>query len=559
MNMETSDVRSGAVSFGDALHRHCVVAGLTQEALAERAHLSARAISDLERGVKRRPRRDTLALLADALSLVGATRAAFEAAARDPDDPHARPPRAGSAAHLGRAGELALLGRHLEGEGPPLFVLAGEPGIGKSRLLREAASQGARHGLCVLEGGRQRSDQDIPYASLVSALRRPLRPLRHLRAALGGCAWLVRLLPELADSPIPPLPAWTPTPRQERQLMVEAAGRFLANAAGTAGALLVLDDLQWAGGDDLAPLATLLHGSEASRLRVVGAYRDTEIGLDSSLAVALADLTAAGLAARRHLDPLALPEASALLDDLLASEDGTDTPERPSEPLRARVLRRACGVPFYLLSYAEALHGATEEADIAAPWDIAQSIRQRVAGLPREGRAVLGTAAVIGRVVAPWLLMDAALLTEREALEGLDAACDARLLVEAGDATYVFAHDVIRDIVEADVGAARRAILHRQVGEALERRSETTSVETLAYHYGRSDHADKAILYLERAGDHAHEQHALIAADGYYRDAARRLDERGRGPRSRGWSRPSPHSPPMMWRPRTNAESEDNV
>jgi len=332
----------------------------------------------------------------------------------------------------------------------------------------------------------------------------------------------------LADGLIPPLPAWTPTPRQERQLMVEAAGRFLANVAGTAGVLLVLDDLQWAGGDDLALLATLLHGSEAPRLRVAGAYRDTEVGLDSPLAVALADLTAAGLAARRHLGPLTLPEASALLDDLLASEDTMDTSERPGEPLRARVLRRANGVPFYLLSYAHALHAATEEADTAVPWDITQSIRQRVAGLPREGRAVLGTAAVIGRVVAPWLLMDAALLTEREALEGLDAACDAHLLVEEGDDAYVFAHDVIRDIVETDVGAARRAVLHRQVGEALERRSETTAVEALAYHYGRSDHVDKAILYLERAGDHAHEQHALIAADGYYRDAVRRLDERGR-------------------------------
>jgi hypothetical protein len=64
---------------------------------------------------------------------------------------------------------------------------------------------------------------------------------------LRGCAWLVRLLPELAGGPIEPLPPWTVSPEQERRLMVGAVERFLANVAGPAGTLLVLDDLQWAG------------------------------------------------------------------------------------------------------------------------------------------------------------------------------------------------------------------------------------------------------------------------------------------------------------------------
>src|SRR5438270_2811051 len=68
--------------FGEVLRRHRVAAGLTQEALAERAHLSTRAISALEQGVNQAPRKDTVALLADALALTGAERTTFEAAGR---------------------------------------------------------------------------------------------------------------------------------------------------------------------------------------------------------------------------------------------------------------------------------------------------------------------------------------------------------------------------------------------------------------------------------------------------------------------------------------------
>src|SRR5690349_19723535 len=75
---------TGRHSFGEVLRRHRVAAGLTQEALAERAHLSTRAISALEQGVNQTPRKDTVALLADALALAGEERMAFEAAGRRP-------------------------------------------------------------------------------------------------------------------------------------------------------------------------------------------------------------------------------------------------------------------------------------------------------------------------------------------------------------------------------------------------------------------------------------------------------------------------------------------
>jgi transcriptional regulator with XRE-family HTH domain len=193
--------------FGTLLRRLRLATGLTQEELAARAGLSAGAIGALERGLRRTPQRETLALLADALGLAAPERAQFEAAARAgraaPSAPPPLAPVPGAPGPLlvGRARELARLDRHLAGDGPPLLLLAGEPGIGKTRLLREAAARARDAGWTVLAGGCTRRSGQEPYAPLLGALARFIagRPAALLRADLEGCAWLVRLLPELAS------------------------------------------------------------------------------------------------------------------------------------------------------------------------------------------------------------------------------------------------------------------------------------------------------------------------------------------------------------------------
>src|SRR5437763_6154010 len=154
-------------AFGALLKRYRQAAGLTQEALAEQAGLSVRAISDLERGRKVRPHKDTVTLLAAALQLSPPEYAAFVAARQG-----SAPPAAGPEVppFVGRSRELVLLERHLAGEGPPLLLLAGEPGIGKSRLLQEAEQRAGAHGLWVLTGSCQHRGGETPYAPLLPAL-----------------------------------------------------------------------------------------------------------------------------------------------------------------------------------------------------------------------------------------------------------------------------------------------------------------------------------------------------------------------------------------------------
>ncbi len=513
-----------APSFGALLRRYRQAAGLTQEALAELARLSAFTISALERGVNNAPHADTVALLAEALQLPARERTALAAAARSRVvsalAPAAPDGRDGSDSLLiGRAAETDLLERHLAGEGPPVLLLAGEPGIGKTRLLREAARRATPRGWRVLEGGslRQGARREA-YAPLLHALERYIAPQTpaRLRADLQGCAWLVRLLPELALAPIEPLPAWTLTPEQERRLIQGAVARFLSNVAGPSGTLLVLDDLQWAGHDALELVASSVR-ADPSAVRVVGAYRDTEVGPRDPLGALLGDLAHARLVTHRTLGPLSAAEADSLLVELL---DGVE--HDSLAVARERVVLRAGGVPFYVVSYAQGLRsGAVAEHDV--PWTVAQGIHQRVAALSDVGQEVLGAATVAGCRVSHAVLTDVVARPRDDVAAAITEACRARLLVEDEDG-YSVAHDVVREVVEADLGAARRALLHQRVAEALERAPGPLPVEDLAYHFGRAGHHEKAVLYLEQAGDRARARYANRAAEGFYGELVQRLD-----------------------------------
>jgi predicted ATPase/DNA-binding XRE family transcriptional regulator len=463
---------SRILSFGALLKHHRSRAGLTQAALAERAGISDRAIRNIERGAQRTAHKQSVRLLADALGLSGQDRAIFESAARGQRTTpsgfvSAEPPSSTDGLPLvGRVCELNLLERHLRGEGPPVLLLAGEPGIGKSRLLHEAATRAAGRGWRVLHGGCRQRDGREPYAPMVEALEHHIhrQPPAKLRAALAGCAWLVRLLPELADMAIAPPPSLPLTPEQERRLMYGGVARFLSNVAGPAGTLLVLDDLQWAGQDALDLLAALVRPSSQARLCVVGAYRDTEVQPRDPFSALLADLVPKGLVTHHALAPLAPEEARRLLDRLLEGVEGVGS------ALRERVLRRTGGVPSFMVSCIRGLRldGREGGAEDVVPWDMVHGLRQRIEALPEAAREVLRALAVVGDGAPRALLVAVIARPEDEVLAGLAAACRAHLLVQAEADACRFAHDLIREVVEADLSAGWRAVLQGRAAEALE-------------------------------------------------------------------------------------------
>lgn len=527
-------------TFGDLLRRLRQAAGLTQEELAERAAMSPRGISDLERGARRAPRRDTIIQLARALALDDADRALIETAARRrPMQPatasppqQVAPPQRTTPPLVGREREQRFLAQYVAGNGPPVVMLAGEPGIGKSRLLHEAVAMARAQGWQVLTGGCSRRSGQEPFAPLLQAIAQhvmPLTPMRR-REILRGCEWLVLALPELAAD-LPPLPALHLAQDQQRRLLFASITRLLEQSAGPQGTLLALDDLQWAGADVLDLLAHLIHSTgDTHPVRVLGAYRETELHAADPLAMTLADLGTAGAVHTVPLKPLSHADARTLLDALLAgaSSDEQVADDDAAATWRERLVDRAGGLPFFLVSCAQEweLEGEASVGnvpDVKVPWNVAQSVRHRVAMLPESARSIVEIAAVIGRQVTRAMVVAVARQqgqTEEASMTALDAACRAHMLAEIGPQEYSFPHDLIREVIANDLGAAQRTLLHRRIAEVVEREWATPPVELLAYHFSHAGVAEKAITYLERAGDRAVTMQAYASAAEFFGDMA---------------------------------------
>jgi transcriptional regulator with XRE-family HTH domain/tetratricopeptide (TPR) repeat protein len=548
-------------SLGELVRRHRLSAGFSQEELADRARLSRRGVSDIERGIITAPHQDTLSRLADALTLADAERTALQAAARGQIVPSVapsastwRPAESGAPPFVGRQEELALIARHLAGETAPLLLFAGEPGIGKSRLLAEATTLASAQGWRVVTGGSTRRSGQAPYEPLVSALAREVRrtPPARLRLDLQGCGWLVRLLPELLETQLVPAPSWTLAPEQERRLLFDAVAVYLANVAGAAGTLLILDDLQWADGDALA-LVEALVAAESGRnapLRLLGAYRNTEVEPADPLGLLLADLVRSGTLSRRQLPLLTSAEAAALLAQLWPVQpEGQES--KVEAATRAEMLRRAEGLPFYLVSSARALQespagatranqGAGREGRLTAvtsgsgqvPASVAESIRARIALLPETAQQLAEVAAVTGRVISAPVVMAVSARTEEETLDALDMLVQAGLLVDDDDGNYHFTHDLIREVVEGGLGSQRRRTLHRRIAEELERRDDqarTGRSAEIGAHFLAAGEQRRALPHALLAGDQAKSIYAHAEAEQRFRMAvglARDLDDR---------------------------------
>ncbi|MFQ6026504.1 MAG: AAA family ATPase, partial [Dehalococcoidia bacterium] len=181
----------------------------------------------------------------------------------------------------------------LKGRGQ-LAMLAGEPGIGKTRVAQELATHAESKGIRVLWGACYEGEGAPPYWPWVQIIQTYLQQTdtSQLQAAMGaGAADIGEIVPEVRDK----LPTWNPPPtlepEQARFRLFNSVSGFLQNAAQTQPLLLILDDLHWADLPSLLLLQFLTHRLESSQLMVLGTYRDVELSRQHPLSEALAQLS----------------------------------------------------------------------------------------------------------------------------------------------------------------------------------------------------------------------------------------------------------------------------
>ena len=364
--------------------------------------------------------------------------------------------RADRSTFVGRRTELARIDaawrRVVSGGGPAQVVLlAGEAGIGKSRLAARFAAEAGASGATVLYGCCE---------------EQALVPYEPFSEAVGARA------PERAE--------------------IESR---LTAAAARGPLVLVLDDIHLADRNTLGLLARVARGAAGERLLVLGAYRDAD-AVGTPLLGAIADLRRDCEVERIAVDGLSVDEVAALLDGTADAR---------------RIHDRTEGNPFYVRELARHL---AERRDAAAdvPESVSDVVLARVSRLSTVAAEALTSASVLGESFDLAVLDH--LLEGNGLLDALDEAAAAGLIDDGAGGRYHFAHALTRDAVYGGIGAARRADLHRRAAAALERvhglepGPELTAIALHLLEAARPEDRGRAVQLAERAAEWAFERDA---------------------------------------------------
>ena len=438
---------------------------------------------------------------------------------------------------VGRDRELAELVGGLDdalaGRGR-LFLLPGEPGIGKSRLAEELIARARRRGALVFVGRCWEAGGAPAYWPWVQSLRPYLRDTdaQSLRSQLGeGAADVARLLPELREL-LADLPPASPLESEaSRFRLFDSMTAFLKGVAAARPLVLVLDDLHAADEPSLLLLQFVARELGQTRLLIVAAYRDIDPTLADPLTTTLTELAREPVTQTLALAGLGEPEVTRFIELAVPGASGAQ--------LGPAVHAETEGNPLFVgeivrLLAAERLLDEPPTTPLAIPQSVREVIGRRLRHLSDECNRLLGVASVLGREFDLDVLAGVSGLEAHPILELLDQAMEARIVGEVPGVIgrMRFAHALIRDAAYHGLTRSRRLQLHREVGETLEALVSPDidqPVAELAHHFFASAAAgdgQKAVHYARRAGERASRLLAYEEAVRLYRMALATLDSK---------------------------------
>jgi predicted ATPase len=403
-----------------------------------------------------------------------------------------------------------------------LALVSGEPGIGKSRLCAELAAEAHAKAVAVLVGhcSEQEALPYLPFVEILQGCVDRAAGAQEIHRAIGEDGpELARLLPRLRrmlpDLP-PPLDL---SPVQARRQLFDSVCNFIAGQGREHPVLLILEDLHWADDSTLALFSLLAERHAELPLLLIGTRRVSEADVGPPLACTLEDLVRGRLAAQIRLEGLAQDDIALMLKDLGAQE--------PPSAIVDEFRRETDGNPFFV---EELFRHLTEEnrlydssgrcragfkiEELEVPQNVRLVVGRRLKRLAVATTTLLTTAAVIGRSFTFELLEASTRMEPETLLDSVDEA--VRVGVVRSSKNYAeerleFSHELIRQVVLAQLSAGRRRRLHLEVGEAIERLYSDVIEDRyaeLAHHYEQTVDNAKAVNYLYLAGRQALERSA---------------------------------------------------
>jgi DNA-binding CsgD family transcriptional regulator/tetratricopeptide (TPR) repeat protein len=401
-----------------------------------------------------------------------------------------------SSAFIGRAVELgrlnAVLDRAEQGS-PQVVLVAGDAGVGKTRLLLAFADRARRRGMRVFMGACvELGDIGLAYLPVVDALRELADDPEEARLLVGAATTapgLGRLLPGIERAgPAAGLAA----DGLDRLQVLDAVRAVLVGLAERSPVVLVLEDLHWADRATRDLIAFLARTLRSGRVTLAVSYRSDELHRRHPLRPLLAELVRLPVVERLELVPFSRAELAEHLEAIAGAA-------LPAEQVEG-IWDRSEGNPFYA---EQLLAAGTGDAQIELPATLAEVLLARVQGLSEPAQRVLRVAAVAGRRVSHRLLAGVAGQPEADLEQGLHQAVDAGVLTtDAATGGYAFRHALLQEAVYGDLLPGEQVRLHAAYAGVLAADPGGAAAE-LAHHCLASHDLPGALAASVRAAEEA--------------------------------------------------------